>query len=83
LLGIKVIKLNKIKGTQTIGSKSCSLLETGASFLSKLETSSYQLKPKTLKPKSRRLAASFRTTKISPQIHRQKIGACLMPNEKS
>jgi hypothetical protein len=83
LLGIKVIKLNKIKGTQTIGSKSCSLLETGASFFSKLETSGYRLKPKTLKPKSRRFAVSLRTTKISAQIRHQKIGVRLMPNEKS
>jgi hypothetical protein len=50
LLGIKVIKLNKIKETQTIGVQICSLLETGASFFSKLETSGYRLKPKTLKP---------------------------------
>ena len=56
------------------------LLETGASFFSKLETSGYRLKPKTLKPKSRRFAVSLRTTKISAQIHRQKIGVCLMPN---
>jgi hypothetical protein len=83
LLGIKVIKLNKIKGTQTVGSKSCSPLETGASFFSKLETSGYRLKPKPAKPKSRRSAGNFRTTKISAQIHRQEIGVRLMPNEKS
>jgi hypothetical protein len=35
LLGSKVIKLNRIKGTQTIGVQICSLLETGASFLFK------------------------------------------------
>jgi hypothetical protein len=35
LLGIKVIKLNKIKGTPTVGVQICSLLETGASFLFK------------------------------------------------
>jgi hypothetical protein len=50
LLGTKVITLNKIKGTQTIGSKSCSLLETGASYFLRLETSIYQLKPKPIKP---------------------------------
>jgi hypothetical protein len=33
LLGIKVIKLNKTKGTPTVGVQICSLLETGASFL--------------------------------------------------
>jgi len=83
LLGIKVIKLNKIKGTQTIGVQICSLLESGASFFSKLETSGYRLKPKTDKPKSRRSAVSFRTAKISAQIHRQKISVGLMPNVES
>jgi len=29
LLGIKVIRLNKIKGTQTIGTQICSPLKTG------------------------------------------------------
>jgi hypothetical protein len=82
LLGIKVIKLNKIKGTQTIGSKACSPLETGASFFSKLETSGYRLKPKTLKPVVKSPPAS-EPPKISAQIHRQKIGVGLMPNEKS
>jgi hypothetical protein len=41
------------------------------------------LKPNTLSAKSHRFAVSFRTTKISAQNHRQKIGARLMPNEKS
>jgi hypothetical protein len=82
LLGIKVIKLNKIKGTQTVGSKSCSLLKTGASYSSKLETSIYQLKSKPIKP-FRRNAGNLLTPKISAQIHRQKIGVGLMPNEKS
>jgi len=58
LLGTKVIKLNKIKGTQTIGSKSCSRLETGASYFLRLETSIHQLKPKTLKPIAASPAAS-------------------------
>jgi hypothetical protein len=50
LLGIKVIKLNKTKGTPTIGVQICSPPKTGASYSSKLETSGYRLKPKTLKP---------------------------------
>jgi hypothetical protein len=50
LLGFKVIKLNKIKGTQTFGVPICLPLETGASLFSKLETSGYRLKPKTFKP---------------------------------
>jgi hypothetical protein len=79
LLGIKVIKLNKIKGTQTIGSKSCSLLETGASFLFKARN--FRLPAQTKNSQTYRcIAASFRTAKISAQIHRQKIGVCLMPN---
>jgi hypothetical protein len=66
LLGIKVIKLNKIKGTPTVGAQIARRSKSGASHLFK--------------------ARNFRLptqTKISPQIHRQKIGGCLMPNEKS
>jgi hypothetical protein len=66
-----------------LSAASCSPLETGASYSSKLETSGYRLKPKTAKPKSRRIAVGFRTTKISSQNHRQISGVRLMPNEKS
>jgi hypothetical protein len=82
LLGIKVITLNKIKGTPTVGAQICSLLETGASFVSKLETSGYRLKPKTLKPAVKSPPAS-ELPKIFAQIHRQKIGVGLMPNVHS
>jgi hypothetical protein len=82
LLGIKVINLNKIKGTQTIGVQICSPLKTGASYSWKLETSGYRLKPKTLKPVVTSPPAS-EPPKISAQIRRQKIGVGLMPNEKS
>jgi hypothetical protein len=62
LLGIKVIRLNKIKGTRTIGSKSCSPLETGASFLFK--TRNFRLPAQTqTNPTYRCIAISFRTTK--------------------
>jgi hypothetical protein len=50
LLGIKVIKLNKIKGTQTIGTQICSPLKTGASYFLWLKSSGYRLKPKPIKP---------------------------------
>jgi hypothetical protein len=82
LLGIKVIKLNKIKGTQTVGSNLLAAQNLARAISSKLETSIYRLKPKT-KQTCRDIAASFRTTKISAQNQIQKIGCALMPNEKS
>jgi len=82
LLGIKVIKLNKIEGTQTIGVQICSLLETGASLLFKARNFRLPAQTKTNQT-YRCIAVSFRTTKISAQIHRQKIGGCLMPNVES
>jgi hypothetical protein len=51
-------------------------------FFSTLETSGYQLKPKPIKP----IAASPSASKppiSNSQIHRQKIGVGLPPNEKS
>jgi hypothetical protein len=63
-----------------LSAASCSPLETSASFFSKLETSGYRLKPKTLKPKSRRIFSGFRTAKISSQNHGQISCARLMPN---
>jgi hypothetical protein len=82
LLGIKVIKLNKIKGTQTIGCHLARRSKPGASHSSKLETSGYRLKPKTLKPVAASPPAS-EPPKISAQIRRQKIGVGLMPNVES
>jgi hypothetical protein len=70
-LNIKVIKLNKIKGTQTIGAQICSPLETGASFLFKARN--FRLPAQTKNSQTCRcIAVSFRITKISAQIHRQK-----------
>jgi hypothetical protein len=46
LLGIKVIKLNKIKETQTIGAQIYSPLKTWRELSFPLETSGYQRKPK-------------------------------------
>jgi len=66
-----------------LSAQSCSPLETGASFFSKLETSGYRLKPKTLKTKSRRILSGFRITKISSQNYGQISGARLMPNVES
>jgi hypothetical protein len=80
--GIKVININKIKGSQTLGVQMCSPHETSASYSSKLETSGYRLKPKTLKPVAASPSAS-EPPKISAQIRRQKIGVCLMPNVES
>jgi hypothetical protein len=82
LLGIKVIKLNKINGTANHRLKSARRSKPGASYSSKLETPGYRLKPKTLKPIAASPAAS-EPSKISVQIHGQKIGVGLMPNEKS
>jgi hypothetical protein len=82
LLGIKVIKLNKIRRTVNHRLKICSPLETGASFFSKLETSGYRLKPKPTKPAAASPSAS-ESAKISVQNHRQKIGVGLMPNVES
>jgi hypothetical protein len=50
LLGIKVIKLNKIKGAPTVGAQIARRSNPGASHSSKLETSGYRLKPKPIKP---------------------------------
>jgi hypothetical protein len=66
LLGIKVIKLNKIKESQTIGVQIYSPLKIWREPFFKARN--FQLPNQ---------------TKISPQIHRQKIGVGLMPNEKS
>jgi hypothetical protein len=46
LLGSKVIKLNKIKESQTIGVQICSPLKTWRELSFPLETSGYRLKPK-------------------------------------
>jgi hypothetical protein len=62
LLGIKVIKLNKIEGTQTIGVQICSLLETGASLLFKARNFRLPAQTKTNQT-YRCIAASFQTTK--------------------
>jgi hypothetical protein len=50
LLGIKVIKLNKIKGTRTAGSNLLAARNLARAIISKLETSGYRLKPKPIQP---------------------------------
>jgi hypothetical protein len=62
--------------------KSARCSKPARAFFSKKETSGYRLKPKTLKPVAASPPAS-EPPKISAQIRRQKIGVCLMPNEKS
>jgi hypothetical protein len=62
LLGIKVIKLNRIKGTQTIGVQICSLLETGASLLFKARNFRLPTQTKT-NPTYRGIVVSFRIGK--------------------
>jgi hypothetical protein len=71
LLGIKVIKLNKINGTQTIGVQICSPLETGASFLFKARNFRLPAQTKT-NPTYRGIVVSFRVTKISVSKPRPK-----------
>jgi hypothetical protein len=78
LLGIKVIKLNKIKETQTIGVQICSLLETGASFL--FNARNFRLPTQTKNAQTcRHLATSFRTAKNlrsnPPPKHRRLLDA--------
>jgi hypothetical protein len=63
VLGSKVIKLNKIKGTQTHRSYLIAAQNQARAILSKRETSGDQRKPKSAKPKSRRFAVRIRTTK--------------------
>jgi hypothetical protein len=82
LLGIKVIKLNKIKGTQTIGVQICSPLITWRELLFKARNFNLPAQIKTSQT-YRRIAGDLLTSKISAQIHRQKIGVGLMPNVES
>jgi hypothetical protein len=81
LLGIKVIKLNKIKGTQTIGANLLATQNLARAILqsSKLQSTGSNPNQSNLSPQRRQLTNS----KNSAQIHRQIIGVGLMPNEKS
>jgi hypothetical protein len=81
LLGIKVIKLNKIKGTRTIGSNLLAAQNRRELFF---KARNFNLPTQIQTNQTyRRIAGNLLTPKSSVQIQRQNIGVGLMPNVES